>query len=109
MAASDKLSGLQFHYDQPDLGESKTTHRIRAYPESNPGFSVGTMLWNSKGIRNIESTEPRRGVATAMWNEGHRMAETNAKVPKPKHSADRTTAGDAWARSVGGSLPRKKK
>lgn len=109
MSASEKLNGIQFQYDQPDLGESTATHRLRAFSASGSAH-LGDMLWNAKGLRNI-GTNPgfeRRGVATAMWHEGQRMASENRTIPAPKHSADRTKAGDAWARSVGGRLPRRK-
>ena len=98
---------VQFAYDQPELGESKPTHRIRAL--SQHGSELGSMLWSSKEIRNIGVTpgQERRGIATAMWHEGHRMAAENPKIPQPKHSKQRTKAGDAWARSVGGRLPRR--
>lgn len=108
MAAHEKLSNIQFAYDQPDLGESKPIHRVRAL--SQHGGELGSMLWNAQGIRNVGVAEDqqRRGVATAMWHEGHRLAAENAKIPQPKHSKDRTKAGDAWARSVGGRLPRRR-
>ena len=111
------LSSIQFEHTTPELGESFTTHSIRAYTTTpNPvtgrdvETTLGTMLWSGRhGIRNIGVGEQhqRQGVATAMWEEGHRMAAENARVPQPKHSKERTTAGDAWARSVGGRLPRK--
>lgn len=100
------LNGLQFQYDQPDFGESTKTHRITAMH----GRSVmGTMLWNGREIRNIGVTpgQERRGIATAMWHEGHRLAAESKKIPTPKHSSIRTNAGDAWAKAVGGKLPRK--
>jgi hypothetical protein len=105
-----KLSNLQFHYDTPELGESYTTHRLRA-TAGPTNTHVGEMLWSSKGIRNIgvAADQQRRGVATGMWNEGQRMASENARIPTPKHSNERTSAGDAWAKSVGGKLPRRKK
>jgi hypothetical protein len=98
----------QFQYDTMDVGERRPLHRIQAF--AGPTYAhVGTMLWDSKHIRNI-NTNPgfeRRGVATSMWNEGQRLASESG-VPAPKHSPDRTAAGDAWARSVGGRLPRRK-
>jgi len=108
MPAHEKLNGLQFQYDTPDLGESKPVHRIIAMHGAN---QMGTMLWDSKQIRNIGTTpgQERRGVATGMWNEGHRLAAENAKIPAPKHSADRTAAGDDWAKAVGGKLPRRRR
>jgi hypothetical protein len=110
MPAHQKLNEIQFQYDSPDLGESKPTHRLRALAGPT-GTQVGEMLWNAQGIRNVGVGEQfqRRGVATALWSEGHRLAGQNARIPAPKHSADRTKAGDAWARSVGGRLPRRKK
>jgi len=98
---------IQFAYDQPDLGQSQTLHRITAL--SQHGGQLGSMLWDTRHIRNIgvASDQQRRGIATAMWHEGHRMAAENRSIPKPKHSADRTAAGEAWARSVGGRLPRR--
>jgi hypothetical protein len=104
------LNDIQFHYDTPDLGESKTVHRITA--RGGPLYNeLGSMLWQSKSIRNIGVSPglERRGIATAMWHEGHRLAGENARIPQPKHSADRTKSGDAWARSVGGRLPRRKR
>jgi hypothetical protein len=97
----------QFNYDTYDAGERKPLHRIRAFADN--GAHLGDMLWDAKQIRNIGVGEQfqRRGVATSMWNEGQRLAEERG-IPAPKHSPDRTNAGDAWARSVGGRLPRKK-
>lgn len=67
------------------------------------------MLWSNKHVLNIgvSADQQRRGVATALWNEAHRLAGEVQRIPKPKHSPDRTNAGDAWARSVGGRLPRR--
>jgi hypothetical protein len=107
MPAHEYLHGIQFSYDNPELGESTKLHRIRA---STGGSQLGEMIWGKGGgIRNIMTTpgQERRGVATAMWQEGHRLAGEQASVPRPKHSKERTNAGDAWARSVGGRLPRR--
>ena len=109
MGASDNLHGDQFNieYDTQDTGASKYQHRITARLGDE---YAGHMLWTSKAIRNID-VDPqyaRKGVAKAMWEHGHSLAEENARIPKPKHSAYRTDEGDAWARAVGGSLPRRK-
>jgi len=74
--------------------------------------SVGASLyWHPKTgeIANIgvPSDQQRRGVATQMWNEAHRIAGETRGVRPPRHSPDRTAAGDAWARSLGGRLPRR--
>jgi hypothetical protein len=117
MAASDNLRGDQFdiegdmfdiEYDTKDTGASKYQHRITARLGNE---YAGHMLWTSKEIRNIE-VDPeyaRQGLATAMWRHGNKLAADNARIPKPQHSAVRTSEGDAWAKSVGGALPRRKK
>lgn len=104
MAASDHLHPELF-YETVDTGASRPLHRIQAKVE---GRTAGSMVWNQREIRNIEVHPDfqRRGIATAMWNEGQRLAESS-RIPSPKHSSDRTDAGDAWARSVGGRLPRR--
>jgi ribosomal protein S18 acetylase RimI-like enzyme len=104
--AADEHLGLQFDYDNPELGTAKVVHRVTARAGAN---SLGTMLWNSRSILNIgvNPEQARRGIATAMWDEGHRLAEQNARIPAPKHSPDRTAMGDAWAKAVGGRLPRR--
>ena len=98
------LSDLQFKYHPPEMGIGShrlTAHRGKEY--------AGHLLWTSAQVRNIDvaPTMQRQGVATSLWNEGHRLAAENQRIPKPKHSSDRTAAGDAWARSVGGRLPRR--
>lgn len=108
MAASDH-NGPQFDfvYDTVDTGGRRPLHRIQAVADGNP---VGGMVWSSKEVQNIDVKPPyqRQGLATRMWQEGHRVASENVRVPAPKHSADRTDAGDAWARKVGGRLPRRR-
>ena len=105
MTASDSL-GLQFQYQTVEGGERFPRHEVTAMLGET---QVGRMQWTHRAIRSID-TEPeyaRQGVATAMWNEGHRLAEQHARIPKPKHSTDRTDMGDKWAKAVGGRLPRR--
>ena len=103
-------SQFNFQYHPPEMGANY--HSVTADLETTETGSVrrASMNWDAKKIRGIEvpATHQRQGVATALWNEGQRLAETNAKIPKPKHSPDRTNEGDAWARSVGGRLPRRR-
>jgi len=107
-----KEKGSQFDmiYFPPEMGSP--SHSIRVpLGENELGQSRSAMMsWNSKGITGIEvpPDHQRKGIASAMWAEGHRLAETERGIPAPKHSSDRTDAGDAWARSVGGRLPRRK-
>lgn len=106
MPAHEHVNSVQFDYDNPELGTAKQVHRVTA---KSGETTLGEMTWNSRSILKIDVPEhTRQGVATSMWNEGHRLAEQNARVPKPKHSSDRTAMGDAWAKSVGGRLPRKR-
>ena len=116
MPADEHLSGMQFEYLDPESQGSRHTHRINAFQEvpwegvdKTTRVSLGHMSWDRKRIVNIDVRPEvqRRGVATALWEEGHRLAGEVQRIPRPKHSADRTTKGDAWARSVGGSLPRR--
>jgi hypothetical protein len=108
MPAHEKLSDVQFeyrHYPPSESGISFDQHRVAA---TRGGSEIGHMSWSQKGVHFIQSMEPRQGVATALWHEGHRLAAENPKIVKPAHSADRTDSGDAWAKSVGGRLPRRK-
>jgi hypothetical protein len=107
MPADEHLS-MQFDYEKPE-GEGRYIHKLIARTER--GNQLGTMLWSNKQVLNIgvSADQQRRGVATALWNEGHRLAGEVQRIPQPKHSPDRTNAGDAWARSVGGRLPRRQR
>jgi GNAT superfamily N-acetyltransferase len=100
--------GIQFHYQTVDTGASKPRHLLQARRGDE---QVGSMMWSNKDVRQITVApeHQRQGIATALWHEGHRLAAENRAVPQPKHSADRTDSGDAWARSVGGKLPRRVK
>jgi GNAT superfamily N-acetyltransferase len=104
MPAHEKISDVQFQYHPPGMGNE--SHRITA---ESGGKYAGHLLWTSKQVRNIDvaPTMQRQGIGTALWNEGHRLASEHARIPAPKHSPDRTNEGDAWARSVGGRLPRR--
>lgn len=109
MAAHEHLSDIQFvvkHHLASETGLSTSLHRVTAMQGER---QVGTMSWRRGKIDNIE-VDPefqRKGIATELWNRGHQEAAANRSVAKPTHSPDRTDAGDAWAKSVGGRLPRR--
>jgi len=107
MPAHESLSGIQFNYIEPGMHSSG--HHLTAH--DTEGRHLGGMEWDARKIRSIDVNPDvrRQGVGTALWNQGHALAAENARVPAPKHSDDRTAAGDAWARSVGGRLPRRRK
>jgi hypothetical protein len=98
---SEQFGDYSLEYAKPDMYIPR--HRIVA---SKSGERAGEMTWHPKthaitGI-NVEEGDRRQGLATAMWKMGQQQR------PKPVHSADRTRAGEAWAKSVGGRLPRRK-
>lgn len=51
-------------------------------------------------ITDLYSTVRREGIATALWNHAHSAGL------RPRHSAERTDEGDAWAKAVGGKAPK---
>ena len=107
MPAHEKLNGVQFVYSLGETGGRRGLHNIKAVVGDQ---NVGSMSWGPRMIRGISVIPEyrRQGIASRMWEEGHRVASENARIPKPAHSNDRTNEGDAWARSVGGRLPRRK-
>ena len=94
-------------YEPPDMEIPR--HRITAFhPKGTPttvGPWAGAMNWHPQTHEvtsvHVEEEHRRQGLATEMWRMGQELR------PRPKHSHDRTNAGDAWARSVGGRLPRR--
>lgn len=89
-------------YTTKDTGGAKPQHVITTYGD---GIEVGSMVWHGRthGVisTDVKLNYRRLGIATAMWEWSQEMR------PKAKHSTDRTDDGDAWARSVGGPLPRR--
>lgn len=49
----------------------------------------------------------RQGIATALWNRAQQLSGERG-ITAPTHSSKRTKEGDAWAKSVGGELPKRK-
>lgn len=119
-----------FHKATPRAMDGSTTHTVEAWaPEhagtewaqtpplersrwegssADPGTRpMGSLSWHHKTgeIRGVYTAPQfqRHGVASALYQDAQQRG-----VSTPRHSADRTTAGDAWARSVGGRLPRRK-
>ena len=109
MPAEEHL-GLQFEHNMLDLGERKPIHQVRALAGPT-ATEVGQLLWNNKQIRNVivSPDQQRRGIATRMFEHAQGLAAAYPSIPAPKHSPDRTAAGDAWANAVGGRLPRRKR
>jgi len=78
------------------------------------GDVAGVMHWSKKKRGSlpagnvdwveVDPSHQRQGLATKMWEHANEIGVR----PSPKHSPDRTDKGDAWARAVGGRLPRRK-
>ena len=108
------LSGAHFKYGEyPVLYNRGQTpagsgrhHRLEMHNSS--GASVGQMEWHVDSGRierlHVDPRYRRLGVATAMNQEANRLADVSG-IASPQHSEQRTVAGDAWARSVGGHMP----
>lgn len=104
----DAISGTQFkdyklQYHAPEMGQPY--HRITAHqPGDDSPNPAGEMRWNARAVKDVfvDPAHQRRGIATAMWEAGQQVR------PRPKHSDDRTDAGDAWAKKVGGPVPRRR-
>jgi ribosomal protein S18 acetylase RimI-like enzyme len=112
MSAQDKLNPQQFNYffdaASPNQMAGRTTHELQMFHGNE---RIGEMLWHHgtgeiQGI-NIRPEHRRQGAATTLLGHARQLAENTRGVTRPRHSADRTTAGDAWARSLGERLPRR--
>lgn len=88
----------KMEYISPEMGSG--LHKIVAtYGDK----IVGQLQWSTKQIEglDVDNAHQRKGLATAMFKWGQEMR------PAPKHSNDRTDQGDAWAKAMGGKIPRR--
>lgn len=108
MSASDSL-GPQFNFTpaQPRSMEGPYRHSLEAKVGDQ---TVGHLDWSHKSGEvhwiGVEDTHRRQGIATALWQHAQGIAAETRGVKPPRHSTDRTTLGDAWARSVSNRLPK---
>ena len=107
--AADEHLGAQFEYTGTQKwmfpgGHGGEWHTVVAKIGDE---EVGDMLWNAERIGGlgVQEEHRRKGIATGLWNKAKEVAKQNKDIPKPRHSPERTDAGDAWARKVGGKLP----
>jgi len=100
--------GRQFAYFFPVM-PGASEHEITAFIDDSFGrMHLGSLAWNQEGEITgvyVPKRLRRRGIATAMFNVAHEVAEGMEDMNPPKHSADRTFEGDAWAKAVGGVIP----
>lgn len=105
MAASDSLSGYQFSY-------VKQKSKLHVVTASHNGQDVGELSWagnkghsgrdlapHEVGGVQVDPDHRRKGVATQMWHTAHSID------PEIAHSGEKTWAGAAWAKKVGGPDP----
>ena len=108
MAASDSVSPNQFRFKYQ---QHEGIHNIDTF-DSNLKRNLGWMQWRDEDGRiehiSVNNDMRRQGIATAMWNRAHQLSEERG-IPAPQHSPIRTTEGDAWAKKVGGNIPRLRK
>jgi GNAT superfamily N-acetyltransferase len=116
MSAQEHLNGIQFKVHAP---ENSRTGYVHAYDENEPVADnalfpeIGHLYWH----RSLDPSRPsviddmsvspdyrRRGIATQMYQTA--VEHEGAPI---QHSPERTNAGDAWAKSVGGVRPRRKR
>ena len=83
-------------------------HEVKAHDEE--GNEVGHLQWAPKTGKILDlyvtPVHRRQGVASALFNGAKGLASEYG-VKRPQHSSDRSDQGDAWARAVGGRLPRR--
>jgi len=114
------MGGISTHTVEAWAPDHASTDWAQAHPSErdtyagsslDPGIRpISSLSWHHKTgeIRGVYTTPElqRQGVASSLFSEAQSIAGQRG-VSVPKHSSDRTTAGDAWARSVGGRLPRR--
>lgn len=95
---------FKFLYQQQD-----DTHGLNVLGEDD--YSKGWMQWADKTGElqhiSVNWDSRRQGIATRMWDRANQLAEERG-IPAPVHSPERTKEGDAWAKAVGGDLPKRK-
>lgn len=95
----------ELRYEYVETGLKGGRHVIQAHHPDDG--QVGRLEWMGRKPYAIHSLQvsddhQRKGLATAMWDWSQAQGR-----PKPTHSQQRTDKGEAWARSVGGRLPRR--
>lgn len=121
LANPREMGGVSHHTLEAWAPEHASTAWAQARPEEryryagsaeDPGHRpIASMSWHHqtgeiKGVYT-EPEHQRQGHASALWQQGHAIAAETRGVPKPRHSAFRTAAGDAWSKAVGGRRPRR--
>ena len=110
MSAQDNLSGSQFGDVSFEYNSENGLHGVDAIHRPSQK-NLGFIEWHPKSGEiqhlRVNPENRRQGLATQLWHESHRIANERGIVV-PQHSSERTPLGDAWAKSLGDKLPRKK-
>ena len=118
------LPTLNFHQFEPHVYTSAAnpysnygskTHAIEMHsnePGTRKAGVMGTIEWHKDtgeivGV-TVRSKYQRMGVANTLFHEAHKMAREQG-LAVPKHPADRSDMGEAWAKQAGGELPPRRK
>lgn len=110
MSAGENLSSDQFHFrlHSSNTQGGYTTRSVTAH-EQGEDQEIGHLAWTDypsgptiHGEIQAVWTHPahrRKGVATGMWAAARAYADLH-DIVAPRHSEERTYAGDVWAHSV---------
>lgn len=105
------LNDFQFRFTKGNTRSMDTREWIHNLEAVRDDDVIGRLEWypKSRTVKDVFVEEPfrRQGVATGLWNEAHRIAKETRGVQPPRHSSQRTNAGTAWAKTVGGRLPKR--
>jgi len=107
-----EFKGYDVSYEGPiysSLYGSKPDFQVHSVVARHPEEGdVGHFYWHPKTgeIKDIlvQGNHGGKGLATQMYRIAQGTSRSEG-LPHPEHSPDRTEAGDAWARKVGGALP----
>lgn len=113
MERGQQFGGYKVSYEGPiysSLYGSAPDNLVHSVRATHPDHGdVGHFYWHPQTgeIKDVlvMGEHEGKGLASQMFRTAQQTAASNPKVPTPRHSADRTDEGDAWARKVGGALP----
>lgn len=105
--STDDLGTHEITYHHGSMGVGTAEHNFVMH--DSDGQFVATMgLGHDGEIKHIE-THPelrRQGLATKLYKFGHELHDDIDTFPAPQHSESRTDSGNAWAKAVGGVIPK---
>lgn len=87
---------------------NKQTPHFFVLHDKKSGKIVSNLTLDEEGkVQGVE-THPefrRQGLATKLWD--YAKSRSDIGIPEPKHSSMRTREGEAWAKKIGGDLPKR--